>query len=171
MIMTSTAPNPALSDKVKSNDTGQFTNCTSRLLRDNSEGWVSSLKREISQPENVDPSVFDDAEEEDTHVPSMESNASGLELLRFAIAREESDRSAPNLTTSALSFGCEATKQTSLSFPLEIKEQRKKSVEILREMGVLDSASKSTDSYVEKRLREKNTAQVTIKKRNPVSNE
>eukprot|EP00547_Thalassionema_nitzschioides_P001936 CAMPEP_0194200888 /NCGR_PEP_ID=MMETSP0156-20130528/1318_1 /TAXON_ID=33649 /ORGANISM="Thalassionema nitzschioides, Strain L26-B" /LENGTH=407 /DNA_ID=CAMNT_0038925957 /DNA_START=410 /DNA_END=1633 /DNA_ORIENTATION=+ len=136
--------------------------------RVSSSSWVGALKREISQPENPTPSIFEDAEEDEIRIPSVDSNlfrkftsgdstTSGLELLAVATmqSNEESARTLSNgsmVNLGAVSFGANSAQSTSGNFPLAVANKRATTVEYLKKMGILDSATKSTNSLIQERL-------------------
>jgi len=154
--------------------------------RVSSGSWVGALKREISQPENPTPSIFEDAEEDEVRIPSSDSAAfkkyssgdsttsaafkkfpsgdsttSGLELLAVATmqSNEESGMEAARtlsngstITFGAVSLEADGAQSGAGRFPPAVAKERATTVEFLKKLGLLESATKSTNSLIKERL-------------------
>jgi hypothetical protein len=131
---------------------------------------VGTLKQEIDVPDEARPSIFDDdgQKPESMRESSIESAASGMELLTHAARahsqakdnRAISTSSARMLGLSTVSleaaipaeglFSQSLTKE--LVFPPAVAEHRATTVDFLKKMGLLQSTSISTDALVQERL-------------------
>lgn len=136
-------------------------------VRVTSSAWVKTLKEEIKGgPDKADPSIFADADEDsEIRVPSQEtlrvpsdisstrilSNDSAIEALAAAALSDlPTSRVHSHASIGTVSLG-DAAAATTVG---QLSGQRTSTIEFLKKVGLLQSASLTTDSLVQKSLQD-----------------
>jgi len=115
----------------------------------NSSNWLGLLKREISEPDIAEPSIFADAEEEENQLPSQDvaalrfssgdSNVSGLELLSHSASH------VFNLATISLD---NPGMQPLIELPENRTDERASTLDKLKTLGILESTENSVQAGI-----------------------
>ena len=119
--------------------------------RVNSSAWVKTLKKEIREPDQADPAIFDDAEEKNDRQSSVDSSLSALYAAAGAAPFGRGVSSNGSFGLSSISL--EAEPVFSGSFLLSsrhasLSDTRASTIEFLKKMGFLENVISISDDLV-----------------------